>query len=57
MLTDSQNSFTVVFYKTFAAKLMPHCPPHIEDWCHALHCETLKFKTQLFTVTAFTDPA
>ena len=28
MLADFQNSFTVVFSKTFATKPMPHCPPH-----------------------------
>jgi len=39
MLADFQNSFTVVFPKKFATKLMPRCPPYLR--CAApLPCET-----------------
>jgi len=35
---DFQNSFTVVFYKKFATKSMPHCPAQLR--CVApLPCE------------------
>jgi len=38
MLTDFQNSFTVVFFETFATKPMSHCPSHLRCVA-ALPCE------------------
>jgi len=43
MLADLQNSFTVVFSKNFATKLMPHCSSHL-ICVAALPCEMLKNK-------------
>ena len=39
MLANSLNSYTVVFSKKFATKLMPRCPSHLRC-VDALPCET-----------------
>jgi len=37
MLTDFQNSFTVVFSEKFSTKPRPQCPPHLK---RITACET-----------------
>ena len=43
MLTDFQNSVTVVFSDKFATNLMPHYPPHL-SCVAALSCERYETK-------------